>query len=135
MILCNILLPKPRSSNQSSFQSFPNSNFVRIYLLPHTATGSTLGIRGVISLMISSCGISALNPKLCLVRGIHHKAPYYPVFFFQPHITLSLLTPKFLPQHPILEHLVPVFFDVAIFRWTSQNLTCRLDFREPSFRT
>ena len=28
MILCNILLPQPRSSNQSSFQRFTNSKFV-----------------------------------------------------------------------------------------------------------
>ena len=78
MIPCNILLPQPRSSNQSPFQSLPNSNFVCIYLLSHTAIGSTLGIRNVISLMISLCEIFPLNPKFCLVRSRNHKAPHCP---------------------------------------------------------
>jgi hypothetical protein len=108
MILCNILLPLPRSSNQSPFQRSPYSNFVCIYLHPHTATSSTLGIRDVISLVISLCGIFPLYPKLYLVRTRNHKAPHYPVFFVQPPITvslsfslsLSLSTPKCPPAAP-----------------------------------
>ena len=59
------------------FPKFSNSDFVCIYHLPHSATGSTVGIRDVISIMLSLCGISPLNPKLCLVRSRSHEAPHY----------------------------------------------------------
>jgi hypothetical protein len=71
---------------------------------------------------------------LCAVRPVQSLSACTRVHFTLP-ITLSLVTPKYLSQHPFLENSVPVFVDVAIFWWTLQNLTCRFDFWEPSFRT
>ena len=61
-----------------------------------------------------------------------HKAPRYTVF--STPRSLAPLTPKYLPQHSILQHLQPMFQPFTDAPWYVPNAVIKHDLQVPTVR-